>query len=453
MKLSTQTKLRAVTFSIWLLLGGVSYAQGPPSSYYSSVDTSSPGSLRASLHAVIDDHQRYPYTSSGTDTWDILEAAQEHPSNSNLILDIYRNEDYPKQGGGNSFYNREHSWPNSYGFPDDGGSNYPYTDCHVLFLCDISYNNSRGNKPFRYCSASCTQETTAPNNGQGGGSSSYPGQSNWVSNQGSLGTWEAWSGRRGDIARALLYMDVRYEGGSHGSTGHSEPNLILTDNESLIASSTTGNNESVAYMGMLQALLQWHLEDPVDDYERTRNDVIFSYQGNRNPFVDHPEWVDCLFNDACNSSHMTPFCFGDGSGTSCPCNNFGASDAGCENSTGAGAVLSASGSASLSADDLAFSVTGVPNGPGLFFQGDFAVGAGNGLAFGSGLRCAGGFAVRLEICFSSNGSSATSVAIGSSGGAAAGETKRYQYWYRDPNGSPCSEPFNLTNGYELTWEL
>ena len=98
-------------------------------------------------------------------------------------------------------------------------------------------------------------------------------------------------------------------------------------------------------------------------------------------------------------------------------------------------------------------MTGVPNGPGLFFQGDFAVGAGNGLAFGSGLRCAGGFAVRLEICFSSNGSSATSVAIGSSGGAAAGETKRYQYWYRDPNGSPCSEPFNLTNGYELTWEL
>ena len=137
MKLSTQTKLRAVTLSIWLLLGGLSHAQGPPSSYYSSVDTSSPSTLRASLHAVIDDHQRYPYTSSGTDTWDILEAAQEDPSNSNLILDIYRNEDYPKQGGGNSFYNREHSWPNSYGFPDDGGSNYPYTDCHVLFLCDI----------------------------------------------------------------------------------------------------------------------------------------------------------------------------------------------------------------------------------------------------------------------------------------------------------------------------
>jgi endonuclease I len=443
----------AATLITWTLAAGIALAQGPPTGYYSTIDTSSSSALRSSLHSTIDDHQRYPYTSSGTDTWDILEAAQEHPNNSNLILDIYRNEDYSKQGGGNSFYNREHSWPNSYGFPDDGGGNYPYTDCHVLFLCDIGYNNSRGNKPFRYCSSSCTEETTASNNGQGGGSGSYPGQSNWVSSQGSLGTWETWTERRGDIARAQLYMDVRYEGGNHSGTGHWEPNLILTNNEALIASSATGNNETVAYMGMLQALLQWHLEDPVDDYERTRNDVVFSYQGNRNPFVDHPEWVDCLFNDACNPSHLVAFCFGDGSGASCPCNNFGAQDAGCANSTGAGATLSASGSVSLSTDDLSFSVTGLPTGPGLFFQGNNAVGGGNGLSFGSGLRCAGGFAVRLEIRFSSNGSSATTVALGSLSGATAGQTKRYQYWYRDSSGSPCSSTFNLTNGYELTWTL
>jgi hypothetical protein len=177
----------AATLITWTLAAGIALAQGPPTGYYSTIDTSSSSALRSSLHSTIDDHQRYPYTSSGTDTWDILEAAQEHPNNSNLILDIYRNEDYSKQGGGNSFYNREHSWPNSYGFPDDGGGNYPYTDCHVLFLCDIGYNNSRGNKPFRYCSSSCTEETTASNNGQGGGSGSYPGQSNWVSSQGSLG--------------------------------------------------------------------------------------------------------------------------------------------------------------------------------------------------------------------------------------------------------------------------
>ncbi len=52
-------------------------------------------------------------------------------------------------------------------------------------------------------------------------------------------------------------MDVRYEGGTHGDTGASEPDLILTDDESLIAASNTGNNEPVAYMGILSVLLQW----------------------------------------------------------------------------------------------------------------------------------------------------------------------------------------------------
>ena len=101
-----------------------------PAGYYDSVDTSNPTVFRATLHAVIDDHLRYPYTSSSTDTWDILEMASEDPSNTNNILDVYKNASYAKQGGGNTFYNREHTWPKSYGFPDDGSSNYPYTDCH-----------------------------------------------------------------------------------------------------------------------------------------------------------------------------------------------------------------------------------------------------------------------------------------------------------------------------------
>src|SRR5262249_29529320 len=52
----------------------------------------------------------------------------------------------------------------------------------------------------------------------------------------------------------------------------------------------------VAYMGMLSDLVAWNAQDPVDAFERHRNDVVYGYQGNRNPFVDHPEWVAMLFS-------------------------------------------------------------------------------------------------------------------------------------------------------------
>ena len=94
----------------------------------------------------------------------------------------------------------------------------------------------------------------------------------------------------------MFYMAIRYEGGTHGLTGSAEPDLVLTDNTSLIVSSG-GNTTGTAYMGRLSVLLEWHAQDPPDDDERRRNEVIYSYQGNRNPFVDHPEWAECLFND------------------------------------------------------------------------------------------------------------------------------------------------------------
>ena len=290
---------------LWLVLLAAPAAAQVPPGYYSSVDDSTPALLRATLHEVIDDHQRYPYTSGSTDTWDILEVAQIDPGVPGNILDVYANKSHPPQGGGNSLYNREHTWPKSYGFPSESGS-YPYTDCHLLFLCDPGMNSSRSNKPFRTCSASCSEEPTVGNNGQGGGSGVYVGNSNWTSGSFTQGTWETWIGRRGDVARALLYADVRYEGGTHGITGLSEPDLILTDVEALIDASNTGQNESVAYMGMLSVLVQWHWEDPPDALDLFRNDAVYSYQGNRNPFVDNPDWVNCLFAGVCGTQPGPP---------------------------------------------------------------------------------------------------------------------------------------------------
>jgi len=271
-------------------------AQIPPG-YYASADTSSAAALRASLHEIIDDHTRFPYTSGGTDTWDILELGDADPSAPGNIRDIYKNESYPAVGAGNPNYQREHVWPSSYGYPNDGVTNYPYTDCHALFLCDGGYNSERGNKPFRYCDPSCNEFPTAANGGVGGGTGVYTGNSNWSSGFLTFGTFEVWTGRRGDMARAILYMGVRYEGGTNGTSGAAEPDLILTDDEALILASNTGSNELVGYMGMLSVLREWHEQDPVDALEMQHHEAVYAFQGNRNPFIDHPEWVALVFTD------------------------------------------------------------------------------------------------------------------------------------------------------------
>jgi len=91
------------------------------------------------------------------------------------------------------------------------------------------------------------------------------------------------------VARAMFYMAIRYDGDVAN-----EPDLVLTSDASKEGTACndcylTRNKD---YLGILHTLLQWHREDPVDDLERHRNTIIFLYQGNRNPFIDHPEWVD-----------------------------------------------------------------------------------------------------------------------------------------------------------------
>ena len=150
----------------------------------------------------------------------------------------------------------------------------------------------------------------------------------------------------------------------------------------------------------------------------------------------------------------TPYCFGDGSGTACPCGNTGAAGRGCANGTGSGgALLSASGSASVGAANLVLAGTGAePSQPGLYFQGDNTVNGGAGITFGDGIRCAGGNVARLQVVIAdANGDSATTVNVASQGGVAPGDVKRYQWWYRSPTASPCGTGFNLSNGLEITW--
>ncbi|MCB1049379.1 MAG: endonuclease [Acidobacteria bacterium] len=260
--------------------------------YYALADESGSSALRTSLHNIIKDHVKFPYTGGDTDTWTILEQADQDPSNSANVWMIYKNDGRIKGTSGARNYNREHTWPKSYGFGgDDSPTKSPYTDCHHLRLSDINANSRRGNLPYGTCMSGCSEETTVNHNGMGG--SGHSGYYN-----GSV--YETWDGRRGDVARSILYMDLRYEGGTHAYTGATEIDLYLTDNTSEINTSNTA-------MGLRSVLLQWHLEDPVDANERARNEAVYAFQGNRNPFVDHPEWVACIFEGSCSA--QLPACF------------------------------------------------------------------------------------------------------------------------------------------------
>jgi endonuclease I len=296
------------------------------SDYYAGVDASSCQALRASLHALIDDHTVLAYTTPRpgfqptTNTWTMLEAADQDPTNPARILDVYRNRSYAKvtDRAGSSTpndgtrYNREHTWPRSLGFRDEEGNlgfpSAPHNDGHMLHLSATDWNADRGNKPFANCpSPGCgargTDAQPAPFDGSGGTCDRALGNCNWVQDpDGNTGSFEPWRKRKGDMARAVLYMDVRYEGGvagpSSNTPGQSEPDLVLTDNRTLIQITSS----SPAYMGLRADMLAWHSADPPTTGDVLRNDVVQSFQGNRNPFVDRPEWVAIAFAEPCTGA-------------------------------------------------------------------------------------------------------------------------------------------------------
>jgi hypothetical protein len=149
----------------------------------------------------------------------------------------------------------------------------------------------------------------------------------------------------------------------------------------------------------------------------------------------------------------SPFCFGDGTGTACPCGNSGAAGNGCASSVNAsGAHLSGSGFASIAADSLVLGGSGMPNSACLFFQGTTQIDN----VFGDGKRCAGGAVVRLGTKFNSGGAShypsGTDAHVAVKGGVTTPGTRTYQIWYRNAAAFCTPSTFNLTNGQMVTWQ-
>lgn len=255
-----------------LLILVISSALGAPPStcdrakYWDAIPSNATGlDLATRVRDLIHPHNVIPYTSSSTDVWDAFLAID---GNGTGINDIYAEAYFPvSQQGLSKGYNREHVWCRSRGVGDSGPS---YSDLHHLFPADSVINSVRGNKYFGDCSEA---QCRVPANVRG----PHTGDTD--------NFFQPPPAYLGEISRALFYMSLRYRGDEPQTSA-----LVLTDDTTLLDKDTVG---TVGYMGLLHNLLAWNKEFPVTAAEIERNNkVCEEYQQNRNPFVDHPEWVD-----------------------------------------------------------------------------------------------------------------------------------------------------------------
>jgi endonuclease I len=236
-----------------------------PLGYYDAALGYTGEPLKAQLHLIIKDHIEFPYTSSGTDVWDILKETDRDTLNPNNVILLYSgwSRDAALEYDSGNGWSREHVWAKSHG--DFGTSLGAGTDVHALRPCDVSVNSARNNRWF----AECTEEYIDGD----GPTGSYTSSTQWV--------WKPNDNVKGDVARMIFYMATRYEGDG------SEPDLEMVNYI------PADNNTLDPVHAKLTDLLQWNLEDPVDDWERNRNNIIYyDYQNNRNPFIDHQEYAN-----------------------------------------------------------------------------------------------------------------------------------------------------------------
>lgn len=162
-------------------------------------------------------------------------------------------------------------------------------------------------------------------------------------------------------------------------------------------------------------------------------------------------WIDVV------PSQIHEYCFGDGSGTACPCgNNSQPGDGqGCLNSTGKGGLLQLAGTPSVGNDTATLEGEKMPNSSALYFQGTTRTNGGAGNVFGDGLQCAGGAVIRLgtktNVAGKSQFPSGSDPLLSVRGAVTPGATRTYQVWYRNASAFCTTSTFNLTNGLELTW--
>lgn len=234
-----------------------------PANYYDSLDGLADVALQQAMQDIIA-NPLVVRAQTYADIVDILKEVDQNPANSNQVWLVYTEQgraklDFQTTSNNIGTWNREHTFPRSRaGYAsieaDDyaDGVNVFWTtnadslrhgnsDAHALRAADGPENSARGNKHY--------------------GEDGYTGPS------GNLGSF------KGDVARSVLFMEIRYNG------------LEIVN----------GYPETVGQLGDLATLLDWHRNDPPDDYEMNRNNLVYTWQFNRNPFIDYPDLVEYIW--------------------------------------------------------------------------------------------------------------------------------------------------------------
>jgi len=245
-----------------------------PETYYKdALAAESKEDLRSSLHAIISaDYVRIPYS----DLWDKFVETDgvltddDPPELQVRLIYTERTAPYSARLSGRPAvagdWNREHTWPQSRGL---GGKATPqYSDLNHLRPADYVANGARGNKNF------------------GPGASPVSGSLGVPAGKQSSNTFEPKDEVKGDVARMLFYMTVRY------------PQLKLIKGDA-------AEGSKMPEMGQLCTLLKWHKADPVSTAEERRNAAVCDIQKNRNPFIDNPfvdetDWATFLWGASCS---------------------------------------------------------------------------------------------------------------------------------------------------------
>ena len=227
-----------------------------PAGYYAGAEGKTGVALIQALYAITCTQRVLGYTFAR----DSMYANVDDPDNDDIIIDIYVGRSATVNSRATAAavdFNTEHTWPQSRGANEEPAQ----SDINILFSADEISNSVRLNYPFGNVTGSV--DWTSP---------PQPGvneQSRRGMNAGRI-VFEPRDSKKGDIARAILYFYVRYKLGP-------TPSFSLQN----------FNVEEAT-------LIQWSQQDPPDEFERARNNRVFRAQGNRNPFIDRPEFVAAI---------------------------------------------------------------------------------------------------------------------------------------------------------------